>query len=300
MPYRLDPAHAIDEELRRVLSEETEGAVRDLRGAGAEAIHEARKHFKKARALLRLARPHIPLQFDAMNVRFRDCGRALAPARDAESMREGWERLRPRFGGDPLFARVAEALSAERDGAESGARAAEVADLLDAAEPPTVSLPLGIEAFAAGLLLAHRAGRRRFREARASRSPLAFHEWRKRTKDLWYHLRLLQMGDPLLLAWESVLEELSRTLGERHDVDLLRERLAAESLTLTDDEGREVDLFLREEGERLSQRALVLGSLVFGRGSAALVDAVIDAWSRVTGPGDGASSAGPETPQPVA
>ena len=283
MAYRLDPACAIDEELRRVLSEEIDGAVRDLRESGDEAIHEARKHFKKARALLRLVRPHVVLQFDALNVRFRDCGRELAPARDAESMREAWERFRPRLGGDPLFSRVAEVLAAEGDEGEGAQRAAEVVEALEAPGVSIAPLPRTIEAFAAGLLLAHRTGRRRFREARATRSAIAFHEWRKRTKDLWYHLRLLRMDDPLLRGWEALLDDLSTILGERHDLDLLRERLADESLALTDEDGREVDLFLREEGDRLSRQALVLGSLVFGRGSGALVDAVIDAWSRVAG-----------------
>ena len=64
MSYRLDLAAPVPDALRAVLVARLEHAHDALRDAdpdaAAEAVHSARKDIKKARALLRLARPGLP------------------------------------------------------------------------------------------------------------------------------------------------------------------------------------------------------------------------------------------------
>ncbi len=63
MSYRLDLVSTCSDALRAVLVERLEHAHNALRDAeqdtASEAVHSARKDIKKARALLRLARPDL-------------------------------------------------------------------------------------------------------------------------------------------------------------------------------------------------------------------------------------------------
>ena len=49
------------------------------------------------------------------------------------------------------------------------------------------------------------------------------HEWRKRVKDLWYHVTLLEDAwKPVMSALADEAHELSDRLGDEHDVSVLR------------------------------------------------------------------------------
>jgi hypothetical protein len=53
------------------------------------------------------------------------------------------------------------------------------------------------------------------------------HEWRKRVKDVWYHLRLVQDSwPPLLVPAAEEAHRLSELLGDHHDLAGLGERAA--------------------------------------------------------------------------
>ena len=81
----------------------------------------------------------------------------------------------------------------------------------------------GFEAFEEGL---GRIYRGTIRDFTAMKSPSAerMHEWRKRTKDLWYHLQLLEDSwKPVLSAIADEAHELSDRLGDEHDLTVLRE-----------------------------------------------------------------------------
>jgi CHAD domain-containing protein len=77
-----------------------------------------------------------------------------------------------------------------------------------------------------GLRRAYRDGKRSEAEAYAARTDEAFHEWRKRAKDLRYHVQLLGP------AWSKPLEDLEKELhdltdrlGDDHDLADLRQTL---------------------------------------------------------------------------
>ena len=63
------------------------------------------------------------------------------------------------------------------------------------------------------------------------------HEWRKRTKDLWYQLRILRDAWPgLIEATADELHELSDLLGDHHDLEVLVEDVRARDDLLADRE----------------------------------------------------------------
>ena len=80
-----------------------------------------------------------------------------------------------------------------------------------------------------GLRRAYSRGRKRYLEARADPSDEALHEWRKRSKDLWYHLRLVRRCWPQVLdSTADEAHELSDRLGDDHDLVAYAERPFAE------------------------------------------------------------------------
>jgi CHAD domain-containing protein len=68
------------------------------------------------------------------------------------------------------------------------------------------------------------------RRARKEPVPARLHEWRKRVKDLWYHLSLLEDVAPnTVAAHANDAHLLSDLLGDDHDLAVLRDAVAAMS-----------------------------------------------------------------------
>lgn len=226
--------------LRRVALGRVEDALEQLGGRPGDdvaiRVHEARKDLKKARAVLRLVREELgPDLYRAENERFRDAGRRLSAARDAEvklatlrSLRERYPQEFPPRGAKRLEA----ALKSERDELSralraGGARLRSARAAIEASRQPIASLPLetdGWELVGPGIDRAYRRGRGLFEVAMTEPTAHNVHEWRKRAKDLWYHLRILEC------IWEPVLGELARQahelgdlLGDHHDLAVLME-----------------------------------------------------------------------------
>jgi CHAD domain-containing protein len=80
----------------------------------------------------------------------------------------------------------------------------------------------GFEAIEPGLRRIYRQGRRALGAAQADPSTENLHEWRKREKDLWYHLRLLHdtWPGPMGAAADEA-STLADLLGDDHDLAVL-------------------------------------------------------------------------------
>jgi hypothetical protein len=86
----------------------------------------------------------------------------------------------------------------------------------------------GWAAVGPGVERTYRAGRRALAEARSQTDPTVMHEWRKRAKDAWYHVRPLREAAPSVLEpLEDQFHHLSDALGDAHDLVVISDRLHA-------------------------------------------------------------------------
>jgi CHAD domain-containing protein len=237
MGYRLRAKERVDAGVRRVVREQIRGAVGDLGGKGAdrnEGVHEARKRFKMIRAVLRLARPSLgELTFALENTWYRDTGRRLSSVRDAVAMLECLAALEKRYARDMDPAVAAgvrgglEARLAALAGGEAGLddRCAEVSAGLKAALVRVKDWGVedrGFKTIGPGLERVYRQGRGGMKRALGEPSDENLHEWRKRAKDHWYHVRLLRNVWPKVMdAYRREMRILTEALGSDHDLALL-------------------------------------------------------------------------------
>jgi CHAD domain-containing protein len=211
MAYRLQPDELVQDGLRRCAREQLDRAIDELTtrldADPVEAVHDARKALKKARSLLRLSRGAIdPDERRRENAALRQAGRALSSARDAEVMLDAVGDLAGRFAGrapQPTFDAIRRHLETKRDPArqrllESGLTE-QVADELKAVRARIDDWSLhgeGWRALEPGLRRTYARGRDALEEASRRPSVENMHDWRKRTKNLWYHSARRQRDAP--------------------------------------------------------------------------------------------------------
>src|SRR5581483_10196931 len=103
MSFTLKSDKSLRKSIRRLSCKQIDGALEDLGGNHAhgqdEAIHDARKRFKKLRAMLRLVRPVVGEEvYRTENTSFRDAARPLTEVRDAKILIETFDDLNHHFG----------------------------------------------------------------------------------------------------------------------------------------------------------------------------------------------------------
>lgn len=243
MAYHLKSGESIPEGIRRVVREEMEAAAAQLSGKGAanrdEAIHEARKSVKKIRGALRLMRPELGDIYRAENTRMRDVGRRLSEFRDAGAMLETFDALLEKYHGElgkHTLASIRTGLVARKEQREKQAKIeralSAMAGALGRAGKRVKTWPLaadGFPAIAPGLEETFREGRKAFYRVLKHPRPENYHEWRKRVKYHWYHVRLLEnLWTDALQVYEKSLKELETWLGEDHNLVMLSEKVLAE------------------------------------------------------------------------
>ena len=249
MAYRLSIADDVPSSVRTCAREQLAGALERLEHAGEDsvrAVHEARKHLKKTRALLRLVRPALGKHaYRRENDTLRDAGLALSGTRDADVLVQTVGKLADHAAGPLLadtFDQLREALGAEAAAARGVAggdpvpELAHVIEMLRAAELSVEAWPLDEadwKTVLTGVTRAYSRGRDAFAVARATPEPELLHAWRKRAKDLWYHQRLLAPAWPDVLgAQAEAAHTLTELLGDDHDLAVLAARLSDETRPL--------------------------------------------------------------------
>jgi CHAD domain-containing protein len=291
--FRFDPGEPVPDEVRRVARGRIDHALDELHGNShstrEEAVHEARKDMKKLRALLRLVRGELGERvYSAENACFRDTARQLAGVRDADVMLVTLSDLEERYGGLPGAAnRLRPALVAHRFRASASslkpASKTAVETLADARDR-VADWPLetdGFEAFEDGLGRIYRKGRSAFRAAQKLPSAEHVHEWRKRVKDLWYHLSLLQeIWKPVMSSLSDQAHELSDRLGDEHDLSVLlawAHRHASE-LDGSDPVLRGFDVILDSRRRELQEEAFEYGARLYADKPSVFVDRLAGWW----------------------
>lgn len=242
------------------------------RGAG---VHQARKRFKELRALLRLVRKPLGVAFKPNSERLRDLGRVLAQARDASAMLESWDLLARRFpepfsGADFRAVRRRLAARARGEHADAGldqridAVIVELRNLRQGIDDWPLPAQ-GFELLCAGLRRTYADGCEELAKARVDRSAEQLHEWRKRVKDHWYQTQLLTPIWPSLMRLRSQsLKQLAGTLGDDHDLAMMRELMQAQPELFGDEAlrgrlGKAID----QRREELQKAAFALGDELY-------------------------------------
>ncbi len=281
--------------LQRKTLKQLDLAIALLEGRGSEppeqTVHEARKALKRARALVRLQREALGgKRFRRTNAALRDAGRRLAGARDAEVVVDALERLveghPKRLAGSPAIDELRAGLVAERERARADtrqgapARAAIVAELrqtrnsLERWEPASrKGVPREQRTARRGLERIYREGRLRHKRARKTETSEALHQWRKRVKDLRYAAEALRLQGVARQA-----DRLGETIGEEHDLALLREHLRRHRRCFRGEQAthRTLKELIRGRRRRLRRRAWRLGEDLYRRKPGRFVRRALD------------------------
>jgi CHAD domain-containing protein len=228
--YRLKRKESLPKGVARIARGRIDHAIDELSGeAGSspeEGVHNTRKDMKKLRALLRLVRGELGDDvYRRENECFRDAAAELAGARDADVMLATLEGLELDEAVSGPLRQALEAHRLRTGGGSRGQAATLVIEILSEARARVDDWPLerdGFDALRPGLRRMYKRGRREFRALRDEPSVEGLHEWRKRTKELWYDHTLLRfVWKPVMDAVGDEAHTLSDLLGDDHDLAML-------------------------------------------------------------------------------
>lgn len=243
MAFRLKADESVGKGIQRIVRHQIDNALTEIKKSGGddETVHDARKRFKKVRAVLRLMRDELgDKTYRRENTCFRDAGRPLTEVRDAKVLVDTLDQLIKHFAGQVAagaFTAARKALKANRRAVRRRVLEDEnaLAAVTEAIEGARARLPdwtiahKGWSAVRPGLKRVYQSGSRALVGAAADSSVENLHEWRKQAKYLWHQLQVLEP------VWPDVMEELANQvheltqhLGDDHDLAVLRQKITAD------------------------------------------------------------------------
>ncbi|MGV2830060.1 CHAD domain-containing protein [Myxosarcina sp. GI1(2024)] len=238
MAYRFKKRGPISTEIKRIINEQIDAATEELtvkiEDDRDEAIHDARKRFKKIRAVIRLVRDDLGKKvYRQENACFRDAGRRLSGVRDAEVLSETLNDLEKHFKeyvNPGAFGDLEQLLSehyqvmSERVFEHQDAVAEVLTEINDAKKRiNNWSLDNDWSVLGQGLERVYQHG---YQDSHTifKQQPTVenLHEWRKQVKYLWYHLKIVRpIWSDLLKQWIKQSHQLADYLGDDHDLAVL-------------------------------------------------------------------------------
>ncbi|MGE5208780.1 MAG: CHAD domain-containing protein [Alphaproteobacteria bacterium] len=242
MGFRLKLREPLPEGLKRVFSEQIEAALHLCRNPAKQrgvTVHEVRKHLKKLRAAMRLAIGQVGKNCHSREDRcVRKIGQLVSDLRDSQVRLQTFSELRDQGAktvGQEFFPRTEELLLLERESfsaAFAGWQSRAIPEL-ERVKARLMNWPLeGLtwKQICGAVGKIYKRGQRGLAEAIDHPEAENFHAWRKRVKDIWYELRILQpLNRVVLQEMAHNAEVLGELLGREHDLDFLLARLEKES-----------------------------------------------------------------------
>ncbi|MBI4725275.1 MAG: CHAD domain-containing protein [Rhodomicrobium sp.] len=235
MHYRLSVAQPLKDAVPAIAGGQLDAAIARLKSAHRDhtAVHAARKHFKRARALLVLVEPAARgKKVKAGQELITSAARMLAASRDAQVAASAAEELKKEFGAGSrarAFSDLISFLKARSSQAGEKLNHAGLITVLDEIEKAKASLSkLDLRGAQMSDLLdaasgSYRRGRRAMKPALETGSSEALHSWRKLVQRHWRHMLLLQEVWPEDAKRRIALaRHLSDTLGSYNDLSVLR------------------------------------------------------------------------------
>jgi CHAD domain-containing protein len=242
MAFRLKLREPLPEGLKRVFCEQIDSALRMCEKPARQrgvTVHEVRKHLKKLRAAMRLAVGEVGKNCHECEDRcVRKIGRLVSDLRDSQVRLQTFVELRDQTAKKPeqqLFPRTEELLLLERESfsAAFAGWQTQAIPQLERVKARLMDWPLeGLtwKQICGAVAKIYKRGQRGLAKTIADTVPENFHEWRKRVKDIWYQLRILQpLSRVVLEEMAHDAEVLGELLGREHDLDFLLARLEKES-----------------------------------------------------------------------
>lgn len=282
MDYRLHPHETVAAGCRRVACEEIAIVLQHLHDCAAAedpapAVHQARRHLKKLRALLRLLRPAIgDAAFATENRCFRRAGRRLSRARDAEVCLQTLKTLRDGEGAgkamQPVLSEtemsVADLLGHHRRPAQRTLDVVAASLVEAAARVRAWSFESdGWKALEPGFQRLCRRERKSSRRAAKDATVEELHTWRKRVKDLGAAFTLLRDLQPEeTRELRKSAKTLADLLGRDHDLAVLRETICGNDAPRRASKGSRRALAAQVEERRraVQEEALAAGKCLHG------------------------------------
>jgi len=238
MSYRIEHNRYLDREVQRVIKERIANSMEHLScydQSPDRAVHEVRKNMKKSRAALRLVRYSISdSTYKALNAKYRDLSRMLAVAREAAVHLKTLDDLRgdlPNLDDAQAVDEVlrADYWNAHRQLLHPKNIPMDVRNQLKRSIQEIDELSIageGFDMFHKGIKRIYKQGRKALKQVKAVPDGEHFHNWRKRVKYLWYHLRLLKDAWPKVMkGYATSLDAISDCLGLEHDLVDLKNKL---------------------------------------------------------------------------
>src|SRR5438067_3738339 len=265
MAFRLKLREPLPEGLKRVFGEQIDSALHLCQHPAKQrgvTVHEVRKHLKKLRAAMRLAAGKVGKNCHTEEDRcVRKIGRMVSDLRDAQVRLQTFIQLREKAAKNSkkqLFPCTEELLLLERESfsAAFAGWQRQAIPQLERIKARLMDWPvdgLDWKQIRNAVCKIYRRGQRALAKTIDDPEPENFHAWRKRVKDIWYQLRILQPLNRVVLERIGTdAEILGELLGREHDFDFLLARLENEG----GDEMQREELMqlqkpLRQRGGRL-------------------------------------------------
>lgn len=295
MSYRFDHGETIPDGVRRIAREQIDDALDLLAEPAADdvedAVHEVRKNCKKLRGMVRLVRPGMGDDYTTANATFRDAARELSSIRDAHALLETFDELvaahASRVHAEGLTSVRAElsrrATAASDAVADDDERIEHAHALLLEGRDRINDWPLedDVDILGAGAAKTYKRGRKRLRDSMSDPTDETLHQWRKRVKYTWYHVRLVRDSAPSVLKpLVKRFHDLSDVLGDDHDLAVLTEQLhaAPEAFGGHAAVGRAMEV-IDASRDDLQRRGRSLGSRLYVESPSAFAERISGYWS---------------------
>jgi len=294
MAYKWEIGEKIPDGIERLMKELVDFTLEQLKDESNdrdEAVHDARKSFKKLRAILRLVRFEIgEEEYQKQNMFYRDLARQLSPLRDAFVLVEIMDNLIKELDDKDLkkVAKIirkdlnSEFLKTKEAFWSTGEAVSEVIAALEAERDKVGQIGIerdSFKVFQKGLDKIYRQGQGRMEIAYANvPASEGFHDWRKRVKYLWYQLRIIESVYPAeLVAINNQLDQLSDLLGNAHDLAVLYEKIEDHPET-QDGTGRQLLAYLDHKRGELEASARPFGEAIYTMDSKDFIKQIKNWW----------------------
>jgi CHAD domain-containing protein len=280
----------ISKQLRRLVRKELSSALDALNGPAPDqdAIHEARKNIKTVRAVLRVVKNPLGADYRVEDQRLRSAARGLSSLRDADVTLETLGSLHgtyPSVITSRLVQRVSRGLKIrkQRVRGHAGPIIAHARGTLARSKksvPNSVGQIARFKAVRSGTVRGYRKARTALHGLSVDSDATAFHDWRKRVKDHWYHIRLFEDPHASPRRRVTTLKRLEGWLGTDHDLAALRGIMLNGTERLADARARTLVLGgISKSQVSLRRRALGLGHRLFNQAPKHF-EGSVDMWWR--------------------